>query len=79
MAYHKIKKQIKNPVKNIMTGKITDLIDDKLQKVSTQFNEGQKQLANFSEANKNLKELMFACNKKTAALEEMVKSVVQEK
>ena len=48
MAYHKLKKQSKNQVNNIMTGDITVLIDNELQIFSTQFNEVQQQLANFS-------------------------------
>ena len=47
-TYHKFKKQIKGQVNNIMNGEILDLIADKLQKVATQFDEGQQQIANFS-------------------------------
>ena len=55
MAYQNLKKQGKNQVNNMMTGKIPALISDKLQKVSTQFNVGHQQLAKFAEANKTFK------------------------
>ena len=49
MAYHKLKKQSKNQANIMMTGEIPALIANSIQKVSTQFNEGQKQLTNFYE------------------------------
>ena len=74
MAYHKIKKKSRNQVKNMMTGEIPALISNKLQKFCTQFNEGQKKLANFAESSKTLKELVEACNKKITGLEKTVKA-----
>ena len=51
------------------------LITNNLQKVSTQFNEGQQQLTYFSEANKTLKKLVQACTNKITDLEKTVKSL----
>ena len=72
MAYQNIKKQSKNQVNNMMTGEILVLIDNKLQKVSTQFNVGHQ-------ANKTLEELVEACNKKKTALEKKVKELDKKK
>ena len=58
IAYHKLKKHIKNQVNNIMTGEIPALISDKLQKVFTQLNEGHQKLAKISETNNTLKALV---------------------
>ena len=55
------------------------LIADELHKVSAQFNEGQQQITNFSEANKTLKELVEACNNKITALEKTVKALDKKK
>ena len=54
MEYHKLKKNIKNQVNNIMTGEIQAFTDDKNQKVSTQFTEFHQKLANFSEGKNTL-------------------------
>ena len=75
MANNKLKKQSKNQVNNIMTGEIPALIANVIQKVSTQFNEGQKQLANLSKANKTLKELLETCKKKITVLEKIMKEL----
>ena len=79
MAYHKLKKHGRNQVKNMMTKKILVLIANELQKVPTQCNEDLHQLANFSEANKTLKELVKVRNKKTTALENMLKALNMKK
>ena len=55
------------------------LIADELHKVSAQFNEGQQQITNFSEANKTLKELVEACNKEITAFKKTVKSLDKKK
>ena len=68
-AYLKLKKQSKVQVNNMMNVRIPTLISDKLQKVATKFYEGQQPLANFSEANKTLKELVEACKKQYQRLE----------
>ena len=79
MAYHNLKKQRKNQVNNMMTREILVLIADDIQKVSIQFNESQQQLANFAEANKTLKYLVEARNKKITALEKTVKALDKKK
>ena len=68
-AYHKIKKQSKGQVNHIMKGVIPALIVYELQQVSTRFYEEQQQLANFVNANTNLKELVEAHNRKITSLE----------
>ena len=66
-AYHKLKKQRNSQVNNNMNGENPALTSKKLQKVATQFDEGQQQLANFSEANNTLKELVDECNNNITA------------
>ena len=63
----------------MMTREILVLIADDIQKVSIQFNESQQQLANFAEANKTLKYLVEARNKKITALEKTVKALDKKK
>ena len=68
MAYHKLKKQSKNQVNNMMTGGILELIAEETQKIFTQYNKSKEQLANFAEANKTLKELVGVRKKKNHCL-----------
>ena len=74
-AYHKLKKQSKGQVKNMMNGEIPALISDELQKVATQFDKGQHQLSIFFEEKKMLKELVEEHNKKITASEKTVKAL----
>ena len=59
----------------MMTGEIPGIVFGKLQKVSTQFNESQQQLANFYEAKRAFKELVEAHKNKITALEKTVKAL----
>ena len=79
MEYHKLKKNIKNQVNNIMTGEIQAFTDDKNQKVSTQFTEFHQKLANFSEGKNTLNEVVEARNKKITALDKTVKALDKKK
>ena len=48
---------------NNLSNAIPELISDELYKVSSQIYEGQKQLANYAEESKTLKQLMGGCCK----------------
>ena len=62
-AYRQLKNQNKRGMANNLSNAIPELISDELYKVSSQIYEGQKQLANYAEASKTLKQLMGGCCK----------------
>ena len=69
------KEKCKGQVNKTMNIKTTALIADELHKVATQFDEGQHQLANFSESKRALKELVHEFKNNITASEKMVKAL----